>query len=137
MPVTYALNTFGLCFASVAALFVWLFLEKRHQIMNIARASSLGKVFGASKTHRKNVQPQYEGVPTWWYTVAALAGIALGMFACEYYDVQLRWYGALFAFAISTIFFVPVSVKPPSSLFYGMKLIRFINSWHGYMRRRM
>lgn len=108
MPVTYALNTFGLCFASISTLFVWLFLEKRHQIMNIARSSSLAGILGTPKMARKSPQPHYEDVPVWWYITITLIGVALGMFACEYYPVQLRWYGALFAFGISTLLFVPV-----------------------------
>ncbi|KNG45309.1 opt family small oligopeptide transporter [Stemphylium lycopersici] len=109
LPVTYGLNTFGLCFASIAALFVWLFLEKRHQIMNIARSSPFVAILGTSKMARKSPQPHYEDVPVWWYITTSLVGVSLGVFACEYYPVQLRWYGALFAFGISTLFFVPLA----------------------------
>lgn len=38
-----------------------------------------------------------------------MIALGLAMFACEYYPVQLRWYGALFAFLFSCVFFVPVS----------------------------
>jgi OPT family small oligopeptide transporter len=109
MPVTYGLNTFGLCFATITALFVWLFLEKRQQIINIARTSSFSRLWGNKEMYRKNPQPQYESVPTWWYLIAGLVAVALGIFASEYYPVQLRWYGALFSFAIATVFFVPLS----------------------------
>ncbi|KAH7136151.1 OPT oligopeptide transporter protein-domain-containing protein [Dendryphion nanum] len=109
MPVVYGLNTFGLCFATIASLFVWLFLEKRQSIINIARASSLGQLWGKNKFYRRNPQPQYSQTPTWWYLVAGLVAIGLGIFACEYYPVQLQWHGALFAFAISFIFFVPLA----------------------------
>ncbi|KAL8365637.1 hypothetical protein RB595_004449 [Gaeumannomyces hyphopodioides] len=88
MPVTYALNTFGLCFATLSSLFVWLYLEKREPIMKIAKASA---------------------APTWWYWVLALVSVGMGVFACEFYPVQLRWHGAIFSFFISLVFFVPLA----------------------------
>ncbi|KAH6695246.1 OPT oligopeptide transporter protein-domain-containing protein [Plectosphaerella plurivora] len=109
LPVTYALNTFGLCFATLSSLFVWLFLEKRHSIVAIAKASSLSRFWDSDAAQRRGPQPQYRATPTWWYLVAGLIAVALGIFACEYYPVQLRWHGALFAFAVSLIFFVPLA----------------------------
>ncbi|KAF2010984.1 OPT family small oligopeptide transporter [Aaosphaeria arxii CBS 175.79] len=111
LPVVYALNTFGLCFATLTSIFVWLFLEKRKVIMNIVAASWTGipwlKRF--NKFALRNPQPNYAGTPTWWYSAAGLVAMALGIFACEYYPVQLRWYGAIFAFFISFIFFLPLA----------------------------
>lgn len=113
LPVTYALNTFGLCFATLSSLFVWLFLEKRHSIVSIAKASSFGRYWRSGVTERRGPQPQYRTAPTWWYWVSAAVAVALGIFACEFYPVQLRWHGALFSFAISAIFFLPVRVATP------------------------
>jgi hypothetical protein len=44
----------------------------------------------------------------WWYGVATVLGLFFAMFACEFYPVQVRWYGAVLAFVISAIFFIPV-----------------------------
>lgn len=108
MPVVYGLNSFGLCFATIASLFLWLFLEKRQSIMLIVRSAWADKWQSqAEKSNPKAAEP-YASAPTWWYGIAALCAIGLGIFACEYYPVQLRWYGALFAFAISLVFFLPV-----------------------------
>ncbi|PSN66496.1 OPT superfamily oligopeptide transporter [Corynespora cassiicola Philippines] len=109
MPVVYGLNTFGLCFATIASLFVWLFLEKRHSIMTIARASWFGGFWSKGNFHMRDPQPQYSATPTWWYGLVGLVAMVLGIFSCEYYPVQLRWYGAIFAFAISFVFFVPLA----------------------------
>lgn len=34
----------------------------------------------------------------------------MAIFCCEYWDVQLPWYGVLLAFAVSLIFFVPLGI---------------------------
>lgn len=109
LPVTYALNTFGLSFATISSLFVWLFLEKRHSIMNAYHTSQIPKVFGHKSLARENLQPAYKTVPLWWYYVATAVALGLGIFACELYPVQLRWYRVLLSFAVSAVFFLPVS----------------------------
>lgn len=58
---------------------------------------------------RDKPQPAYKTVPLWWYWVATALALGFGIFACEFYPVQLRWYGVLLAFAVSAIFFIPVS----------------------------
>ncbi|CAI0642314.1 unnamed protein product [Colletotrichum noveboracense] len=109
LPVTYALNTFGLCFATIASLFVWLFLEKRRSIAAAFRASPLPALFGRKVVLRDNPQPLYGAVPIFWYwTVAALA-LGFGIFACEFYPVQLRWYGVILSFVVSAVFFIPLA----------------------------
>lgn len=107
--MTYALNTFGLSFATISSLFVWLFLEKRHSIMQAYHSSQISKVFGKKSLARENLQPAYKTVPLWWYYVATAGALGLGIFACEFYPVQLRWYGVLLSFAVSAVFFLPVS----------------------------
>lgn len=64
---------------------------------------------GRKLVPRDNPQPAYKTVPLWWYWIAAALALGFGIFACEFYPVQLRWYGVLLAFAVSAIFFIPVS----------------------------
>ncbi|TIC89598.1 Glutathione transporter 1 [Colletotrichum higginsianum] len=109
LPVTYALNTFGLSFATIASLFVWLFLEKRRHIAAAFRSSKLSALLGGKVVPRTNPQPAYKAVPIWWYWIAAALALGFGIFACEFYPVQLRWYGVLLSFAVSAIFFVPLA----------------------------
>ena len=62
---------------------------------------------------RDKLQPQYEAVPQWWYMTAALVALGIGIFTYEFYPVQLRWYGVIFAMVVSSVFFVPVSTPTP------------------------
>lgn len=110
LPVTYALNTFGLCFASISSLIVWLVLEKRHEIYEGFCNSSLAVTLRLAPRTEKTVQEQaYGTVPTWWYLLATALSIGVGIFACEYYPVQLHWYGVLLAMLISAFFFIPLA----------------------------
>lgn len=118
LPVTYALNTFGLSFATISSLFVWLFLEKRHSIMNAYHSSQIPQVFGHKSIARENLQPTYKTVPLWWYCVATALALGLGIFACEFYPVQLHWYGVLLSFAVSAVFFLPVSFTSHAAWIY-------------------
>jgi hypothetical protein len=86
-----------------------MFLEKRHEIARIFRESQLSTLFGRNKEVRPSLQPQYSNVPMWWYGIAFLVSMGLGIFACEFYPVQLRWYGVIFAMFVSAVFYLPVS----------------------------
>ncbi|KAM0276897.1 hypothetical protein ACHAQH_006269 [Verticillium albo-atrum] len=110
LPVTYALNTFGLSFATISSLFVWLYLERRDSIAAIFRASLLPALFKQGTASTRNLQPAYKTVPTWWYAVSTLLSLGLALFACEYYPVQLRWHGVLLALVICALFFVPLAL---------------------------
>lgn len=109
MPIVYGINKFGLCFATMASLFVWLFLEKHHEI----RTAICDSWTHITKRKRPSSPIDTSSTPTWWYACAAAIAAALAIFACEFYPVQLRWYGALFALFISFVFFVPVSFPFP------------------------
>lgn len=111
IPITYALNTFGLCFASITAMFAWILLEKRQALADAFRGISLPFSLGRRQVEEpiKPPQIQYKEVPTWWYWVLLSVSLAIAMFTCEFYPVQLRWYGALFAMAVSAVFFVPLA----------------------------
>jgi hypothetical protein len=115
LPVTYALNTFGLAFATISSLFVWVVLEKWASIKTIPSAfvkwqvrtrDSEDKV-ESLEIHERGSEP----TPTWWYLIALGVSLGLGIFACEYYPVQLRWYGVLLAMVVSAVFFIPVSLS--------------------------
>lgn len=85
-----------------------MFLEKRHEIARVFRESQLSTLFGRKKDARPSLQPQYNNVPIWWYGISFLVSMGLGIFACEFYAVQLRWYGVIFAMFVSAVFYLPV-----------------------------
>ncbi|KAL6922711.1 hypothetical protein FSHL1_006674 [Fusarium sambucinum] len=109
LPVTYALNTFGLSFATISSLFVWLFLEKRQELIQTFRSAFQPLRVTERGSTRDKLQPNYEPVPQWWYMASAVVALGIGLFTYEYYPVQLRWYGVIFAMAVSSIFFVPLA----------------------------
>ncbi|GJN76776.1 hypothetical protein PLIIFM63780_000263 [Purpureocillium lilacinum] len=116
LPVTYALNKFGLAFATTASLFSWTLLERRHEITGMLSTFSLKSIFsrgGAARSEDKEKAderaPYYAEVPLWWYAAAGLLAAFFAMFASEYYPVQLRWYGALLSLVVSAVFFVPIA----------------------------
>ncbi|TLS29891.1 hypothetical protein PpBr36_03372 [Pyricularia pennisetigena] len=111
MPATYAINTFGLCFATITSLFVWLALEKRDSLRSAISSSWLARRFMPSRYEppKPQPQPQYRVAPTWWYVAAGVVALAFGIVSCEAYPVQLRWYGVVFSFLISYIFFLPLA----------------------------
>ncbi|KAJ4990891.1 OPT small oligopeptide transporter [Stagonosporopsis vannaccii] len=107
LPVTYALNQFGLAFATIVSLFIWLLLEKRSQLW--VAVSKIKYVRKAAESQGAN-RPAYAETPTWWYWVSAAFSLFLAIFCCEYWKVQLPWYGVLLAFAVAAIFFVPLGI---------------------------
>ncbi|EGY14505.1 sexual differentiation process protein isp4 [Verticillium dahliae VdLs.17] len=86
LPVTYALNTFGLSFATISSLLIWLYLERRHSIIAIFQASSLSSLFKRGPIPSWNLQPAYKTVPAWW------------------------WHGVLLALVICAVFFVALAL---------------------------
>lgn len=53
----------------------------------------------------------YKDVPVWWYALTGVASLFCLILACEYWPVQLPWYGVLLALAVSSILFIPVSAR--------------------------
>ncbi|KAB8070329.1 OPT oligopeptide transporter protein-domain-containing protein [Aspergillus leporis] len=111
MPVTYALTMFGLSFATLSALVVWIFLEKGQLIADAARrvrqSFAKGKV---KQLFASDKNSQNSEVPMWWYLCTTLLALFLSMFSVEYWEVELRWYGALLACAVAIFFFPPLAL---------------------------
>lgn len=112
MPITYALNMFGLSFATLAALLVWAALEQRHVMVEAAKR--IPKILMQSLPGRPRTNSEDETgapeVPMWWYLVSCVVALFMSIFAVEYWHVGLRWYGVLLAWFIALVFFPPVSI---------------------------
>ncbi|KAJ5241633.1 uncharacterized protein N7469_003224 [Penicillium citrinum] len=115
MPITYALNMFGLSFATLSALLVWVVLEHRHVMAEAVRR--VPKIVMESLPGRRkstgNDETGEPEVPMWWYLVSCVVALFMSIFAVEYWNVGLPWYGVLLACAIALVFF------PPLALVYG------------------
>lgn len=110
MPITYALNMFGLSFATLSALLVWMFLEKGDLIWTATRRlyAAIASPFGSRTRPSQNTPQIYRDVSPLWYVASSALAIFLSIFAVEYWKVQLRWYGVLLALAVALVFYVPV-----------------------------
>lgn len=117
MPITYALNMFGLSFATLSALLVWVILEHRQSMADAARR--VPKLVMESLPGRSKSQGRDEtgapDVPIWWYLVSCALALFMAIFAVEYWDVELRWYGVLLACAVALVFYPPVCRSHRSS----------------------
>lgn len=47
-------------------------------------------------------------VPMWWYLIACVLALFMTIFAVEWWETELRWYGVLLAWAVALVFFGPV-----------------------------
>ncbi|KAJ5378416.1 hypothetical protein N7509_011535 [Penicillium cosmopolitanum] len=115
MPITYAMNMVGLSFATLTALLVWVALNHRDVMVDAARRIP-NVVMESLPGRPKTVNDDETGapeVPMWWYMISCLVALFMAIFAVEYWDVGIRWYGVLLALAIALVFF------PPLALVYG------------------
>lgn len=62
--------------------------------------------------HARLMRNNYKEVPQWWYLVLLLGSIALSLMMCFVWkdDVQLPWWGFLFAFALAWFVTLPIGV---------------------------
>ncbi|OKO97868.1 Glutathione transporter 1 [Penicillium subrubescens] len=105
MPITYALNMFGLSFATLSTLLVWVTLEHRQSMLDAARR--VPQMLMESLPGRSKPQGYHEtgapDVPIWWYLVGCALALFMSIFAVEYWDAELRWYGVLLACAVALV----------------------------------
>lgn len=110
MPITYALNMFGLSFATLSSLLVWAVLEHRHAMADAARRvpkSVIESLPGGSKAQGQD-ETGAPDVPICWYLVGCALAVFMSIFTVEYWDAELRWYGVLLACAVTLVFYPPV-----------------------------
>lgn len=111
MPVTYALNMFGLSFATLSSLLVWVILENRHDIAAGAlRVPHVVRSYFSKDKKHTDTNSGHRDVPFLWYLGAAALALFICIFSVEYWNVELRWYGVLLACAVAMVFYGPVSV---------------------------
>lgn len=110
MPITYALNMFGLSFATLSSLLVWVILEHRQSMVDAAKRVPqmvMETLPGRSKPQGHDETGALD-VPIWWYLVGCALALFMSIFAVEYWDAELRWYGVLLACAVALVFYPPV-----------------------------
>ncbi|CAO2170297.1 unnamed protein product [Urochloa humidicola] len=110
MSTQFALS-YGLSFAAIAATITHVALFHGKEIYRRFRASRKEKD-DKPDVHTRLMKKNYEDVPGWWfYSLLALSG-AVSLVLCTVLkkDVQLPWWGLLFACAMAFVFTLPISI---------------------------
>ncbi|XP_058217153.1 oligopeptide transporter 4-like isoform X1 [Rhododendron vialii] len=99
--------TYGFGFATIAATLSHVSLFYGREIYERYCASYKGKDDIHTKLMRK-----YEDIPSWWFYVLLVVTIAVSLLLCTILksQVQLPWWGLLFACLIAFVFTLPISI---------------------------
>ncbi|XP_072955559.1 oligopeptide transporter 4-like [Typha angustifolia] len=99
--------TYGLGFATIAATLTHVGFFYGSEIYNRFRASYKGKVDIHTRLMRK-----YEDIPSWWFYSLLVVTVIVSLILCTVMkdQVQLPWWGLLFACAMAFVFTLPISI---------------------------
>ncbi|KAI3904628.1 hypothetical protein MKW98_014808 [Papaver atlanticum] len=100
--------TYGVGFATLSAVIVHVLLFHGREIWEQSRSAFKDK----KKDIHTRLMSKYKQVPEWWFVCILLATIAVTVFACEFYNEQLQlpWWGVLFACALAIFFTLPIGI---------------------------
>ncbi|KAI3898190.1 hypothetical protein MKX03_020374 [Papaver bracteatum] len=100
--------SYGVGFATLSATLVHVFLFHGREIMEQAKSA-----FKEKKTDiHTRLMAKYKQVPEWWFVCILIITVAATIFSCEYFNsqLQLRWWGVLFACGIAFFFTLPIGI---------------------------
>ncbi|KAG0472997.1 hypothetical protein HPP92_014446 [Vanilla planifolia] len=99
--------TYGFGFATIAATLTHVGFFYGREIYDRFRASYDGKEDIHTKLMRK-----YEDIPGWWFYILLVASVLVSISLCVFLkdQVQLPWWGLLFACAMAFFFTLPISI---------------------------
>jgi OPT family small oligopeptide transporter len=96
---------YGVGFATLSALLVHTALYHGGEIMSRFREARSQD----DDIHAK-LMDRYPEVPDWWYGGFFILNLALAIFVCEYYGIDLPWWAVLLATLIAAIFVLPAGI---------------------------
>ncbi|KAH9756081.1 Oligopeptide transporter 4 [Citrus sinensis] len=104
---TFFALTYGFGFATIAATLTHVALFYGREILDRYRASSEGK----QDVHTR-LMKNYKDIPSWWFQVLLVGTIAVSLALCIFLkkEVQMPWWGLIFAAGLAFIFTLPVSI---------------------------
>ncbi|KAJ9166438.1 hypothetical protein P3X46_021194 [Hevea brasiliensis] len=104
---TFFAVTYGFGFATIAATLTHVALFYGREIYERYKASYKGK----EDIHTR-LMKNYKDIPAWWFYVLLFVTIVLSLALCIFLkkDVQMPWWGLLFAAALAFIFTLPISI---------------------------
>ncbi|CAD6262472.1 unnamed protein product [Miscanthus lutarioriparius] len=99
--------SYGLGFASIAATLSHVALFYGKEIYQRMRESYKGKPDVHTRMMRK-----YDDIPNWWFYLLLVVTMAVALVLCTAFksEVQLPWWGLLFACALAFFFTLPISI---------------------------
>ncbi|XAR62052.1 hypothetical protein NMG60_11016636 [Bertholletia excelsa] len=99
--------TYGMGFAAVLATLSHVALFNGREIYEQFRESYKGKIDIHTKLMRK-----YKDIPNWWFHLMLFLSLVLSLVLCIFMkdQVQMPWWGLLFAAGLALIFTLPISI---------------------------
>ncbi|WJX26405.1 oligopeptide transporter 4, variant 2 [Trifolium repens] len=106
LSVFFAL-TYGFGFATIASTLSHVACFYGREIMDRYRASSKGK----EDIHTK-LMKRYKDIPSWWFYALLVVTLAVSLALCIFLNdqIQMPWWGLLFAAALAFVFTLPISI---------------------------
>ncbi|KAL6615631.1 hypothetical protein ACP70R_037901 [Stipagrostis hirtigluma subsp. patula] len=108
MSTFFALS-YGLGFAAIAATVTHVALFHGKDIYRRFRASQKDS---KPDVHTKLMKRNYEDAPSWWFYALLVLSVAVSLVLCTVLkkEVQLPWWGLLFACGMAFVFTLPISI---------------------------
>ncbi|KAL6651309.1 hypothetical protein ACP70R_010234 [Stipagrostis hirtigluma subsp. patula] len=99
--------SYGLGFATIASTLSHVALFYGKEMYQRFRESYKGKADVHTRMMRR-----YDDIPNWWFYAMLTVTVALALVLCTVFkdEVQLPWWGLLFACAMAFVFTLPISV---------------------------
>ncbi|GLT60563.1 hypothetical protein SLA2020_333250 [Shorea laevis] len=104
---TFFALAYGFGFATIAATLTHVALFHGREIYQRYVASSKGKADIHTRLMRN-----YKDIPSWWFYLLLAVTIAVSLVLCilQKREVQLPWWGLIFAAALAFVFTLPISI---------------------------
>ncbi|KAK3164847.1 hypothetical protein QOZ80_1AG0025590 [Eleusine coracana subsp. coracana] len=107
---TFFALAYGLSFAAIAATITHVALFHGKEIYHRFRASQ--KNSNKPDVHTRLMKHNYEDAPGWWFYALLALSMAVSLLLCTVLknEVQLPWWGLLFACGLAFVFTLPISI---------------------------
>ncbi|XP_059629773.1 oligopeptide transporter 4-like [Cornus florida] len=104
---TFFALTYGIGFAAVVATLSHVALFNGKEIYNQFRAS-----YGRKSDIHTKLMRKYKDIPNWWFHLMLGVSLVLSLALCIFMNdqVQMPWWGLVFASGLALIFTLPISI---------------------------
>ncbi|CAL8175621.1 unnamed protein product [Prunus armeniaca] len=104
---TFFALTYGFGFATIASTLTHVALFYGREILDRYRAS-----YKEKEDIHTRLMRRYKDIPSWWFYMLLIITVAVSLVLCTVLNdqVQMPWWGLLFAAAMAFVFTLPVSI---------------------------